>query len=451
MLSRMKLGRDGDVVGGVLPNLTHLSWSIRNIEDVLAVCRLLSRKLVSLNLRISPEDIHINLPRLRDSITLISPFLSDLSITGPNFCTNRGNEHFASIIRAPKHLRILRVDIIDFISNHESLPIFHDLAILSLRMNADFPKAVQQTLTTEDCTSIANLIPAVSDVGGVACSYALSFWMNTLPIIGPNILKIQFTSQEPVQLSTVRDLVGVVGDSCPSLLLFRLSEITFSDPEAINLSGIFRPLLKCPFLRVLDVSGRRRPKYDFSQAVTDKDIAEMASAWRNLETLHLSVILRGSFSDAARLPRPTLTLDAVGILASRCPCLRSLMLTVNAEARPSSLNSHDTCGFSQSSLEVLDMCESTISNPFDVAVWLGDVCPADCIRHTGFAHEHAVLGERSKLWRQAKDCLRGMQNMRNAEREKAREIGRMLEVQITALKLEVATLKADQGQDLLLT
>jgi hypothetical protein len=439
LLSRLRSGGEGAVPDGVLPNLKHLTWLLRHNEDIRAISRLLTPKLTCLYLYLldsQDSNLSTSIPHLIDAIHLISPSIADFALIPSAQSSSRAwtKEQFVSIIQAQNQLHTLRITVTDLIDNYKNLPVLPNLAVLSFCENQFTQNQPPRSLTADGCARVASLIPAVRTINGIAFQSTLSFCINVFPFIGPRISEVALLVIKPISSSLIRQLITVTGETCPNLTVFMIRDTTFSDEGMVDLTSVFRPLLACPSIRCLELSVSRHPRWDFSLAITDTDVKAMASAWPGLERFLLNV---NNLNGNAVLPNPTLTLDAVNTLCGLCPRLRKVIMTLDATVRPASLEPHGNgFGFPKSALEMLNVAKSTISDPFHVALWLGDICSADklVIPRWRDEDEGTILGGRYERWRKAREYLQGMQDVRKAEKEKAEGVIRHLEAENSALK-----------------
>jgi hypothetical protein len=341
-------------------------------------------------------------------------------------------DQFGSIIQSQKHLRTLRIAVTDLTANYKNLPVLSSLTTLQfIKRNLTQDSYPPQQLTADGYARVASLIPALTKIGGSAGQCTLSFWISTLPKMGRTISEVELTGAEPMHSSVFRELISVIGGACPDLRSLAIKDIAFTDAASVvDLTGVLQPLLGCLSIRYLEMCGDRNAKWDLSFAITDAGIKTMASVWHDLEEFYLYVRRDDSTDDIIRPQTPTLTLDAIDMLCRLCPRLRAVTMTVDATIRPISLESRGNgFGFAKSTLQALDLAGSIISNPFDVAMWLGDICTAD-----GVGTSHDVESEIGTLWLQAMEYLRGMQDIRKAEKESAAETIRCLEYKIATLE-----------------
>jgi hypothetical protein len=137
-------------------------------------------------------------------------------------------------------------------------------------------------------------------------------------------------------------------------------------------SGMLRPLYKCSRLSELTFWTVYAVQ-DISLLLDDGDIIELAGALKEPRILHF-----GSNSRFLQMILPRMSLKAVHILASCCPKLKHLILTIDARKIPSNPPISERPGL-PSSIRTLNFGHSLIENPREVADYLGHVCRANGI------------------------------------------------------------------------
>ncbi|KAI6044263.1 hypothetical protein EDC04DRAFT_2890056 [Pisolithus marmoratus] len=123
------------------------------------------------------------------------------------------------------------------------------------------------------------------------------------------------------------------------------------------------------FLRNLKVLSITLATDSYSPQLTDDDITEMAQSWPLLEELHLK-----TFDDQWSLPTG-LSLRGIMALIQHCPDLKGFSLVFNATEIPGTAYHSDRCLIPNTKIETLQVGNSPLSSPEDVAIYLRLLMP----------------------------------------------------------------------------
>jgi hypothetical protein len=183
--------------------------------------------------------------------------------------------------------------------------------------------------------------------------------------VGESILDIAFTGlrrctfQKP---SEITKLFSTIAENCPHLRRLRLTGIDLdrSTPKAI-IRALYGPLLSCRSLIALYLT-ICTPLQDLCHVLTDNDLVGMAAAWENP-----LIVAQGK-----RLPQvrcaigsnrdDSITLPFTPSSHSNCKCRRYPDIA-------------DGCTNTTEYVTIF-ADSSTLPSVKDIALWLGDICPA---------------------------------------------------------------------------
>jgi hypothetical protein len=245
------------------------------------------------------------------------------------------------------------------------------------------------------------------------------------------------------EIHSVQQITNAVGESCRSLRTFTLRSFAFVEAIPLNTSGILKALFTCTQLvKVEFIDGNECENICLS--IGDADMVELAAAWPNLEVLRLSFSGEDERASTFDLT-PRLTLRAIATLVSRCPNLQHLALTVDATSCPWDIDLSQLSLVK--SLQTIDFAGSYISDSVQVAKWMGELCPADGV--TSAIYSKSIWrSKRSEMWGTVKKYLGWFQANLSEERttvrvenQSLRSLNRKLEVEVAALREEIASLK----------
>lgn len=209
------------------------------------------------------------------------------------------------------------------------------------------------------------------------------------------ILYIHLTHMAPPQ--QVHEFLSAVGDKCQRLTSLYLDYAGDPFPYVFRSAiphdefltwDTIRPILNCPKLTKFELH------WESPLTISQSKIEQLASSWPALESLMLVF-------DPLPYPQSTpLTLEALVPFARHCPSLRELGLHVaanSASQRALYDPSAPTHSFGPAktlarfqSLELLSFGTSSIEDPEPVALFLSQVCPAQCRITAGANWQYVV-------------------------------------------------------------
>ncbi|KAK7468316.1 hypothetical protein VKT23_002830 [Stygiomarasmius scandens] len=159
-------------------------------------------------------------------------------------------------------------------------------------------------------------------------------------------------------------------DSLSSLELHRAFDVdpesdVWTSPVYRVTSSTFKPLFSLPNLQFVQL--RLENAFDLDNAT----LSDMARAWPKLSTLDIGCGGTWGISEGGL----KITLDGLLPLVQHCPRLNTFSLCVNAAYNPASPSSRPGAGITNEKVLILNFCNSTISDPLEVALFLSDVFP----------------------------------------------------------------------------
>jgi hypothetical protein len=391
----------------LLPNLKHLCWKegLTDICEVSTRIAFLSPTLASLDLGPYLDYLDVEegdiLALMVPAIQRQAPFLTSLTIRGPYNLDSvvplsTCGRSFLDITETHRELEHIHMDQILFASVVQSLPPLPKLRELHLEAFSDWDFDYQV-----EFSSIARSLPALSSLFGAHGHSTASFWKHFLAAPRLEIVNLSLEAARWAYEGTSErsEILQIIGSSCPHLRTLAVSYIVIGESHTEDL---IRPLFQCRNLVRLELSSV--PHQDISYTITD-DMLELSNAFPDLEVLHLGGPV--SIADTVLGQRPPLSLLAISRLSTKCPRLRSLKLTVDAENCPT------TPSLTYSSLKTFDLGYSWIKDPQRIAAWLGDFCPADGLVVSKESYMWAEeTDKRLEMWGEVKELLKAQQSSR---------------------------------------
>jgi hypothetical protein len=399
----------------LLPNLTHLIFFSRESEDLRSFRNLLSANLTTLELGLLSENVSEHLPHMVESVLLISPAIRELSIDGYYEDTSLRTigQSITPLFRSLPNIKHLQMDRALFVSVvQQGLTSLPNLTSMHF-----FTNLTIETVDPAGFVTASSFLPALEKVSGGnhRADPLQKFWTPLVFGLGRAMTDIS-VSGTLCDGPELKNFFSVLGNTSHSLRILSMADLAVLRPiTPQELSGLFRPLLKCTQMVKLEVYGIA-DGFDMSFALTDQDITQMASVWPNIEELHL---VSPEVTMIPKTQPPTLSLSAISSLCALCPRLHSLILTVDAETCPA-----EPCLLSRSSLQRLHFARSWISDPWRVAIWLGDICSPEAIGIAEIGRSH---DSRVEEWNRVKDIVGHLQNVRKADQERIREMQKEIE------------------------
>jgi hypothetical protein len=406
----------------LLRNLRRLRWPAHALcdkDDIRALSLFLSPTIVSLELDL--EMLWADwLPNLFRTLRDILPHPEELALRGDlraRFSPGgSGAESIIGTLEAVSMLRKLRIDQRSFVligQDHPRLEQLESLDLVTYSQWSDsdvFPKFVPPPERWPQLQALS------ACYGGHEGS---SFFQTFLPPAGELIrsikLKVAYRhmlTNKPEHIS----LFSAIGGNCPSLESLTVINIAFGDLQtSLSIPGLLSPLYNCPRLRELRVSCSYFED-DISFTVTDDDIFDITSAFKNLQILQME----SQDINFTPIPNPTLTLAAIGILAEYSPQLHSVTLTVDATRIPIIHKDPGIRDLTPGSIRNLNFGHSLIDDPEDVANYLRDVGLVRDLTITSadykqedeedlLEHELYHLMERTRGWGKVAEIVKLMQ------------------------------------------
>jgi hypothetical protein len=425
-----------DATSSLLPNLKHLDWTVYRREDLRAACALLTPSITKFYFRLASDfpwklGLRSEFARLLAELQRTCPNIVDLEMYGlpffgvaPITLVSTLGKTLTPLLISHSAIRKLTTEqetFVPILNNLPHLPGLKHLHLLARGNAAITPTSVFDSLepVSADCLSSLRKVS-----GGVVWNGNI-FWTLFFPRFGHSLSEIIFSqSSIPANIpaDSAVELFSVIGSSCPSLQKL-IAALSVPDEHTEVLDGFLRPLLRCTKLATLKVFNWST--YDFSSTLTEDDIEAMTVAWPQLLELHLGLHLRQS-CPLHHFTKPTVSLRALQVLTTKCPNLLSLKLSLDAETCPT-----DPPHLAASSLRTLDLGGSFIKAQilYNVAAWLGDVCPAQEIKYTD--------GGRCREWAIVKKTVRVIQEARTRSSQEIEELRAL----ISALSVEASTLR----------
>jgi hypothetical protein len=358
----------------LLRNLTQLRWTApaqSDNEDIGALCSFLSPTLVSLAL-----DLEIlwgdRLPYLFKRIRDILPHLEELALRGDLRSRfhprGSGSEFIISFLETASGLRKLHIDQRSFVLMGQDRPILGQLESLDLGVYSRWSESDTFTEFVPPTGRWPRLQALSACYGGrEGCSFVRNF----LPPAGQLIRSIELVVAYPHMLTNKSEHIGVfsaIGSSCPFLESLTVANIAFADlKNSSSVSWLLSPLYNCPRLHELKVSSAHIQD-DISCTLTEDDVVDMTSAFRNLQILQMDSRLV-----LAPMPVPMITLAAIGVLAKRSPQLHSVTLSIDATRIPIIQKDPGIHTASPVSIRNLNLGHSPIDSPKRVADYLRNI------------------------------------------------------------------------------
>jgi hypothetical protein len=359
----------------LLRNLRLLRWTAHarsDNEDIRAFCSFLSPTLVSLDLDL--DSLWANCePILFSSLRDILPHLEELALRGDlRVRFSPGNSGSTSIIgslEAASSLRKLHIDQRSFVLMGQDHPILGQLESLDLGAYSRWSESDTFTEFVPPTGRWPRLQVLSACYGG---REGCSFFQNILPPAGQLIRSIKLVVAYAHMLTNKSEhisLFSAIGRNCPSLESLTAINIAFADlATSLPISGLLSPLYNCSRLCELRVSCEYIVD-DISFTVSDDDIFDMTSAFKNLQILQME----SREINFVPIPHPTLTLAAIGILAEHSSSLHSVTLTTDATLIPIIQKGPGNRDLASGSIRNLNFGHSLIDNPKDVANYLYNI------------------------------------------------------------------------------
>lgn len=405
-------------VPSLLPNLRELIWEEPDADVFEYGYQFLGPKLTTLHLGQPPSDSLI-LPILR-SLHVKCPLLAHLSVQcrssiGPE---DRVVSHSVANLR---HLETLDI----------ALPLFDD-ALLHLAALPGLSVAkihLPRTPEVHDrlLATTSPIFPSITSLHISAVRLEPSVPHLIRLIASEQLSEVRLSTAHDPPAAAVRDYLAALS-ACPSMNF--LSAVTISSPlpssiplmmslnalppldrpEFILDASVFEPLFVCSELTELEVSS-------FLLQPDDELLRLLANAFPRLQSLRLSPPYNaGSVSEA--------TLAGLLPLLRHCPDLTHLAVPLDATRPPPEDTEYLPLGSAESQLVTLDVGDSPIAAPDEVAAFLSAHCthPAFGIHAAGLHDgdhdpEHTRLrGVHSAMWDQASRLVRLFVRVRNQER-----------------------------------
>jgi hypothetical protein len=411
----------------LLPGLTHLNWSISRSEDAQGLFHFMSRHMIHLELNITSKCPLDRLAYLSDSLQSLSPPLTTFVLVPPEdeeSHTSLSKYVVGGIQLQPgiEHLKLTEAVFFTAILHPPSLNQLRSLKSLCL-LQSNSSKPFDHSLPKSGlpCPDLRTLT-----------GNGVSIWKHIVPLVGATIDTIDITNPRiTTNLKDVLNIFSVIGTSCPLLSVLRLFWLDFVATTK-QVEGVFRPLLRCQHLSVL-VVGCGMASVDISYALSEGDFTEMGRAWPKLESL----LLYGPLMKRTQHTKPPLQLRSILVLRRYCPKLQHLALSLDATN-----TEHPPTSFpGDTPLQTLYVGSSWINDSFAVAKWIVDLCPA-----IGLSSIDAVdeIPSRVQLWLEVQKAVEYIQDIRQQEKEKTKDLTRRLkssETETAKLLAEVETLR----------
>jgi hypothetical protein len=406
----------GDTHEYLLPNITHMEWcSIEDENDVAPFCSLLAPGLTTLNFWLSLNSPYIpEVTEVIDAIENHCPLIRELKI----FTIWEADETrvFADSIPpfffSHRSLRILKLETRVFTSLLATVPVLPEL--YQLELFGDYDAADAAHLQCAISRSSA-LLPVLSDLRSSFTTEPIHFFAKFLPVAGHLLQSLHISGGSHDHRPDLPRLIEVVAESC--LVLKALKIAVHANPAPHNPSPkLLHPLVKLNLI-CLEIASTS-DNVDTSCSLSERDISLMASVWSNLEVLRLAKGWRQASVPPRHHTESTLSIDAIFILCAKCPRLRSLALIVDTSIPPSGRGHLDV---RPSSLKNLEFGGSSISDPWNVAFWLGDICPFHGIQWACIAGVEETDAT-DKSWEEMKKILQKFQAIPFSERQTESDI-----------------------------
>jgi hypothetical protein len=366
-----------------LPNLKSLRWSYQCLclaADIKTLPLFFSSSLVSLDLdvrNIWSSAHHGIMSLLSDAICRASFHIVDLTIRGVSLSEppETGTIHhkfLSSILSFGSTLKRLRIDPRLLLAIRQYYPTFSQLESLALELWSNSQDMFDQL----DFSAHKPMWKRLRELSGRCGAEEIrGVWVPLIHHMGKSVRKIAFhnsaadSNNTRIRATDHQLLFSVIGDSCPALESITVIGMDCHD-YAFD-SRMLRPLYKCSRLSEITL-WTSHVWQDISLCLEDSDIVELARAFEHMRILHI-----GSDSPSWATRSPRLTLNVIRTLATSCPQLQHLTLTIDATAIPPV---SEPPGLRPSSIQTLNFGYSQIDSPREVAEYLGHVCSASGIR-----------------------------------------------------------------------
>ncbi|KAJ7495486.1 hypothetical protein FB451DRAFT_1478335 [Mycena latifolia] len=357
-----------------------------------------------------PRLTHVVLARLKSiaDLTLLSalaikcPLLRDVKLVQTEICDASQFQTVSSFVGGLTYLQILDLDHLNQ-SAFDHIALLPDLRILKLgaplRVNSAIPTPIRLFVALQHL----ELRSAPSD-----CVLAFVCTMSHSPLAS-----LLIDVSPPPDVASTAEIYSSLETHLPPAFLEHLSisSMPASSPMWIHQQALRMEDL-CPLFHFSNLTQvTLQPPASFN--IDDDDVSELADAWPCLEELSLGPVH----------PLRT-TLRSLLSLATHCPRLRTLALSLDASVVPT-LDQDAPVRVVQASLTEWEVADSIIASALPVAAFLSSVFPAlDAVcadMQDTDSHEDGVADALKELWAEVDEALPVCHAMRDEEQHWAKQ------------------------------
>jgi hypothetical protein len=399
-LRRLEKQRDGFTY--LLPKLRSLGWTVTFDQDILGLCDFIAPTIQVLHVSFTANACGLH-------IAEFDPLVYILEETGVNlvelhmYLNGRMGEEvpfmlslaLSRILRLCPGISTLGTNTSVFSHLNPFITPIPSLKCINLQGQS------LRGQSEDESFPLSNLnFPLLSEINGDS----IAFWIGFIRAFGSTIDDITLspmnTSNDPnfdprdltTAITEFAELIEVIGRNCS-----KLENIAWKYVQPFgyltNPVEILRPLTRCSQLTTLQIifSGTGHPMYsmDLCQALSNRELADLSTAWPLLEGL----VICGDNRCPVKSP---LTLDCLPVLKKNCPRLRTVGLTIDTTVQPSDTPLNFTPAF-----EEINFCLSQLDSPVTLAVRLGNACQPEGLQW----HEDDDDPLPTQAWRHTRDFL----------------------------------------------
>ncbi|KAI0750487.1 hypothetical protein C8Q74DRAFT_1361745 [Fomes fomentarius] len=387
----------------LLPKLSSLTWTPDSGERLRLSLMFMHENVKEFAARLVPSDTYAFSVYFQE-IALRMPKLTRLDLRF-SFPVRNIETDVCALIAALPHLRVivmpkftLTTKVMEALSRKEHLEVVQ-FEFMESQGGGDAWDVTDWAPVMEE-----GAFPALYDLSlNVQISHMRRFV--TSPFCPAHLRLLYVNVIEIVPPPQVHAFLTALAENCPQLAELAINYsgephglVFRPNPPADMLLtwDTLRPALKCAKLTLFEIH------WDTPLAISQADLEDIASSWPELEVLIL---------DCQPLPSTlpsALTLDALVPFARHCPRLRELGLYLSASAPPRvGATTTTTHPVPFKSLQRLEVGVSSIVDPGPAALFLSELCPADCrlVSGVNWPHDKSLIAAESE---DDLDALRGV-------------------------------------------
>ncbi|KAI6125394.1 hypothetical protein EDD16DRAFT_456920 [Pisolithus croceorrhizus] len=359
----------GESLESLFPNVQHLSFRCQGLGP-LEAARWQDRVLTLLRILIRPQLSTLEL--LLDGRSCVSLNASGILTS----CSNVRTLHTSTAsLRTQEGTRVFVVPTISSFQSLETVRLYHVswdlLASLARsktlrRLYVEFRGSPGSPLPVEN-DAFAGLRYLDTHIASLELSLRFHRWvpldkLRSLSIVATDFARNDY-SEDLEELLTLIPLRG------PLLETIHVN-LGFAPPRQpkhwVLSKSILTPYLSLRNLTVLDIT---LPSRSYSPQLTDDDLTQMAQSWPLLKELHLM-----TYTCGWALPTG-LSLRGIVALIQRCPDIEGISLVFNAMEIPETVYHPDGSLVRNTRIRTLQVGNSPISSPENVATYLRLLMP----------------------------------------------------------------------------